>query len=67
MTIYIGVVETIIFLAFITICVVFNYRKGEQAGVDKMIDHMKAIGTLKIEKENGKNIYVFATHDAVND
>ena len=67
MTIYVGIVETLIFLAFITVCVMINYKKGHQAGVDKMIDHMKAIGTLRIEKENGKNMYVFATHEIQND
>ena len=67
MTIYIGTIETIIFLAFISICVITNYRKGHADGVDKMIEHMKAIGTLKIVEENGKNIYLFATHDITHD
>jgi len=67
MTIYVGLTETFIFLAFIALCVIYNYKKGHSDGVDKMIDHMKAIGTLRIEKENGKNMYVFATHDIQND
>lgn len=67
MTVYIGIVETILFLAFIAVCVIMNYRKGRQDGIDQMIDHMKAIGTLKIVKENGKNVYLFATHEITND
>lgn len=67
MTIYIGTIETIIFLAFIAICVITNYRKGHADGVDKMIEHMKAIGTLKMVKENGRDVYLFATHEANND
>ena len=62
MTVTLGPFEIISILSFIAVCVVYNYRKGHQAGVDSMIDFLKEIDSVRVINRGDQDEYQFATH-----
>lgn len=62
MTIQLGTLEISLLLSFIALCVVYNYRRGHQAGIAEMIEFLKDIDTVRIVYHDKQKEYQFATH-----